>query len=122
MGELSSRVQSLNVIVVTPVDPRPEGEPVNIRKSYEKNPQERTMYFLLIGLAGLALKYLEVEPVGAWSWWVVMAPFGLAVAWWAWADSTGYTKKKEMDKMDQRRKERIEKQRVAMGMLPKKRK
>ena len=80
------------------------------------------MYFLLIGLAGLALKYLEVEPVGAWSWWVVIAPFGLAVSWWAWADSTGYTKKKEMDKMDQRRKERIEKQRVAMGMLPKKRK
>ena len=80
------------------------------------------MYLLLIGLLGLALKYLEIGPVAALSWWVLLIPFALAVAWWAWADSTGYTKKKEMDKMDLRKQERIEKQRAAMGMLPKKRK
>ena len=80
------------------------------------------MYLLLIGLVGLVLKYLEIGPFAAWSWWVVLIPFALAAAWWAWADSTGYTKKKEMNKMDLRRKERIEKQREAMGMLPKKRK
>ena len=80
------------------------------------------MYLLLIGLVGLVLKYLEIGPVAALSWWVLLIPFALAVAWWAWADSTGYTKKKEMDKMDLRKQERIEKQRAAMGMLPKKRK
>ena len=80
------------------------------------------MYLLLIGLLGLALKYLEIGPVATLSWWLVLIPFPLAVAWWAWADSTGYTKKKEMDKMDRRKKERIEKQRAAMGMLPRKRK
>ena len=80
------------------------------------------MYLLLIGLLGLVLKYLEIGPVAALSWWVLLIPFALAVAWWAWADSTGYTKKKEMDKMDLRKQERIEKQREAMGMLPKKRK
>ncbi len=80
------------------------------------------MYLLLIGLAGLVLKYLEIGPVAALNWWVLLIPFALAVLWWAWADSTGYTKKKEMNKMDLRKKERIEKQRVAMGMLPKKRK
>ena len=80
------------------------------------------MYLLLIGLVGLVLKYLEIGPVAALSWWVLLIPFALAVAWWAWADSTGYTKKKEMDKMDLRKNERIEKQRAAMGMLPKKRK
>ena len=80
------------------------------------------MYLLLIGLLGLALKYLEIGPVATLSWWLVLIPFPLAVVWWAWADSTGYTKKKEMDKMDLLKKERIEKQRVAMGMLPKKRK
>ena len=80
------------------------------------------MYLLLIGLLGLAMKYLEIGPVATLSWWLVLIPFPLAVAWWAWADSTGYTKKKEMNKMDLRKKERIEKQRVAMGMLPKKRK
>ena len=80
------------------------------------------MYLLLIGLAGLVLKYLEIGPVAALNWWVLLIPFALAVLWWAWADSTGYTKKKEMNKMDLRKKERIDKQRVAMGMLPKKRK
>ena len=80
------------------------------------------MYLLLIGLVGLVMKYLEIGPVATLSWWVLLIPFALAVAWWAWADSTGYTKKKEMSKMDLRKQERIEKQRAAMGMLPKKRK
>ncbi len=79
------------------------------------------MYLLLIGVVGLALKYLEFGPIATLDWWVVLIPFPLAVVWWAWADSTGYTKKKEMDKMDLRKAERIEKQRAAMGMLPKKR-
>jgi small Trp-rich protein len=78
------------------------------------------MYFLLIGLVALAMKYLEVDPVAAWSWWIVLTPFALAVAWWAWADATGYTKRREIEKMDARKQQRIDKQRDAMGMLPKK--
>jgi small Trp-rich protein len=78
------------------------------------------MFFLLLGIAGLLLKYLEIAPVAGWSWWLVLSPFALAVVWWAWADKSGYTKQKEMDKMDKRRNDRIEKQREAMGMLPKK--
>lgn len=77
------------------------------------------MYFLLIGILALALKYLEIGPVAAWSWWVVLSPFALAVAWWAWADAFGYTKQKEMDKMAKRKQDRIDKQRAAMGMPPK---
>lgn len=78
------------------------------------------MYFLLIGLVALAMKYLELDPVAAWNWWIVLTPFALAVAWWAWADASGYTKRREIEKMDARTKLRIDKQRVAMGMLPKK--
>jgi small Trp-rich protein len=78
------------------------------------------MYFLLIGLVALAMKYLEVDPVAAWSWWIVLTPFALAVAWWAWADASGYTKRREIEKMDARKQLRIDKQRDAMGMLPKK--
>lgn len=80
------------------------------------------MYLLLIGIIALALKYLEIAPVANWSWWVVLAPFGLAAAWWAWADSSGYTKRREIEKMDKRKHDRIEKQRDAMGMLPRKKK
>jgi small Trp-rich protein len=75
------------------------------------------MYLLLMGIVALALKYLEIGPIAAWSWWVVLSPFALAVAWWAWADASGYTKQREIDKMAKRKQERIDKQRVAMGML-----
>lgn len=78
------------------------------------------MYFLLIGLIALALKYLGIGPVAALSWWIVLLPFALAVAWWAWADASGYTKQKEINKMDKRKQDRIDKQRAAMGLRPKK--
>jgi len=79
------------------------------------------MYLLLIGVLGLALKYLEIEPVAGLSWWLVLSPFALAVAWWAWADASGYTKRKEIEKMDDRKQKRIDKQRAAMGQTSKKR-
>ena len=80
------------------------------------------MYFLLIGIAAMVMKYLEFGPVATMPWWVVLSPFGMAVAWWAWADSSGYTKRKEMDKMDKRKQDRLERQREQMGMMPKRKK
>jgi small Trp-rich protein len=80
------------------------------------------MYFLLIGIVALALKYLEVDPVAQWSWLIVLSPFGLAAAWWWYADASGYTKRKEVEKMEKRRTDRIDKSREAMGMLSAKRK
>lgn len=80
------------------------------------------MYFLLIGIAALLMKYLEFGPVATWSWWVVLSPFAMAVVWWSWADKSGYTKRVEMDKMEKRKTDRIQRQREAMGVQPKKRK
>lgn len=80
------------------------------------------MYFLGLGLVFLAMKYLELGPVAAWDWWVVLLPFGLAVAWWAWADSTGYTKKKVMERENARKQDRIDRTRDALGLLSKKKK
>jgi small Trp-rich protein len=77
------------------------------------------MYFLGLGVVLLALKYLEIGPVALWSWWVVLAPFALAVAWWAWADATGYTKRKAVEREERRKQARIDKTRDAMGLPPK---
>ena len=74
------------------------------------------MYALLLGITLILLKYLEVGPVATWSWWWVLSPFAVAVAWWAWADATGYTKRKAMEKMDQRKQDRINKHKEALGM------
>jgi small Trp-rich protein len=82
---------------------------------------EHVMYFLGIGLVLLLLKYLEIGPVAAWSWIAVLSPFALAVVWWTWVDWSGHAKKTEMDKLDKRKQERIDKQRTAMGLPSKKR-
>lgn len=79
------------------------------------------MYFLLIGIVMLALWYLEIGPVAAWPWYVVFAPFALAVVWWWWADWSGYTKKKVVERENARRKARVDKSREAMGVNIKKR-
>lgn len=74
------------------------------------------MLFLGLGIVLLLLKYLAIGPVATLSWWWVLSPFALAVAWWAWADTSGLTKRREMEKMESRKKKRIEKQRDALGM------
>ena len=79
------------------------------------------MYFLLIGVLGLAFKFLEIEPVASLNWWLVLSPLALAVAWWAWADASGYTKRKEIEKMEGRKQKRIDRQRASMGLSVKKR-
>jgi len=75
------------------------------------------MWFLLIGVLGAVLKYLEVGFVAQWSWWIVLIPFALAVAWWAYADASGYTKRRVIEKENLRKQERIDRQRSALGML-----
>jgi small Trp-rich protein len=76
------------------------------------------MYTLLLGLLLIALKYLEIGPVATWSWWWVLSPLAVTAVWWAWADATGYTKRKAVEKMEQRKRERIDKQKETLGMRP----
>ena len=79
------------------------------------------MLFLGLGILLLAMKYLEIGPVALWPWWIVLAPFALAVAWWSWADWSGYTKKKAVDRENAKKQARIDKSREAMGIIKKKR-
>ena len=79
------------------------------------------MYLLGLGVILLALKYLEYGVVATWSWWVVLAPFALAVAWWAWADWSGYTKKKAVEKENARKQARIDKSRASLGIKTRRR-
>jgi small Trp-rich protein len=78
------------------------------------------MLLLGLGIILLAMKYLEIGPPAAWSWWAVLSPFAAAVAWWAWADWSGYTKRKAVQREDARREARIEKSRQALGLGTKK--
>lgn len=76
------------------------------------------MYALGLGLLLVLLKSLEIGPVAAWSWWWVLAPFALAVAWWSWSDFSGRSARKAMEKMDQRKQMRLDRQKEALGIRP----
>jgi small Trp-rich protein len=74
------------------------------------------MVFVILGLLLAALKYAEVSPVAGWSWLVVLAPFGLALVWWWWADKSGYDKRKAMEAMEERKDKRRRDHLGAMGL------
>ncbi|MDG5977257.1 hypothetical protein H010_18490 [Hydrogenophaga taeniospiralis CCUG 15921] len=79
------------------------------------------MFLLIAGVALTIWNYLRIGLVADSSWWWVLSPFLGAMAWWAWADATGYTKRKQMEKMDKKKQERIDKQREALGLKGKRR-
>lgn len=74
------------------------------------------MYLVVLGLLLVLSKLFELGPFASMPWWLALAPFGLAVAWWAWADGTGYTQRREMDKMEERKAERRRKNLEHLGM------
>lgn len=76
------------------------------------------MVFVVLGVVLLGLKLAEIGPVAGWDWWWVLLPFVLAVVWWAVADSTGLTKRREMNKMDDRKKQRRRRHLIALGLSP----
>ena len=74
------------------------------------------MWFIVLGVLLIALKLGEVGPVAAGSWGGVLAPFAGALLWWAYADSSGLTKRREMNKLEDRKVERRRKAMEALGL------
>ena len=74
------------------------------------------MVFIVIGILLIVLKLADIAPVAGMAWWWVLAPFALAAAWWAYADGSGLTKRREMDKLEDKKKERRRKQMDALGI------
>ncbi len=80
------------------------------------------MWLIVIGVLLILLKLAEFGPFGELSWWWVLAPFGAAVLWWEFADKSGYTKRKEMEKLDERKEARRQRSVDAIGQGDKQRK
>ena len=74
------------------------------------------MWMLLIALLLTVLRYLEVGPLAGLSWWWLLLPYGLTVAWWSFADATGWTKRRAVEREEVRKLKRIERQKAAMGV------
>ncbi|MDO8420245.1 MAG: TIGR04438 family Trp-rich protein [Rubrivivax sp.] len=74
------------------------------------------MVMLVIGVLLLVAKLADFGPTAGWSWWIVGAPFVAAVLWWQFADSTGLTQRRAMQKMDERKAKRRDRSLEALGL------
>jgi small Trp-rich protein len=79
------------------------------------------MAFVIAGVLLIVMKLTDFGPVAQWSWWLVLAPFPLAAIWWWYCDSSGLTKKREIDRLEQRKDERRRRHIVNLGMQDRKR-
>jgi len=80
------------------------------------------MFFVIVGVVIIALNLLGIGPIGDWNWnftgdvWKFTVPFILAALWWAWADKSGLNKRREIEKMEARKRARREDNLEAMGL------
>ncbi|MCD2513949.1 TIGR04438 family Trp-rich protein [Comamonas endophytica] len=73
------------------------------------------MWMLLIALVLTLLRFLEVGPLAAVSWWWLLVPYGITVAWWSFSDATGLTKRRAAERDEARRQSRIERQKQVLS-------
>ena len=80
------------------------------------------MLFVLLGLVLIGLNLAEIGPFGQWNWeffgdlWKFCVPFVLAVVWWIYSDVSGLNKRREMQRMEDKKKARREQNLVALGI------
>ena len=80
------------------------------------------MPFVILGVVLILANFLDIGPMGAWNWkltgdlWKFCVPFVFAAIWWAWADWSGYYKRREMRAMEDKRKKRREDNMEALGI------
>ena len=74
------------------------------------------MWFIVAGVLLVALKLADIGFAVEWSWWAVLSPFAMAAVWWAYADSSGLTKKREMDKVEAKKAARRRSNMEALGI------
>ncbi|MEO8080044.1 MAG: TIGR04438 family Trp-rich protein [Caldimonas sp.] len=80
------------------------------------------MLFVVIGVLLILLNLFDVGPFGAWNWeffgdlWKFTVPFIFAVIWWVYSDVSGLNKRREMDRMEKKKKDRRQENLAALGM------
>jgi small Trp-rich protein len=74
------------------------------------------MPLVIVGTLLLIAHLADFGPFGSWPWYVIAAPFAGAVLWWNFADNSGWTQRRAMDKMERKKADRREKAMDALGL------
>jgi small Trp-rich protein len=82
----------------------------------------KRMFFVIIGVLLILLNLFNIKPFGAWNYevfgdlWKFVLPFIFAVIWWVWSDVSGLNKRREMERMEKKKKDRRQENLEALGM------
>lgn len=80
------------------------------------------MLFVFVGVVVIALHLAGIGPMANWNWnffgdlWKFVLPFLFAGAWWWWSDASGLDKRREMERMEKKKRDRREANLAALGM------
>ena len=80
------------------------------------------MYLLIVAVILTLLKWQNIEPVASWSWLIIIGVYAATAVWWTVADSTGFTKRKAIEREDKVKNDRTERHREALRGVNSKRK
>ncbi len=78
------------------------------------------MAFILLGVLLVVLRlggWVQFHKDDFWAWVIVLSPFAMAAAWWAWADSSGLTQRKVMEALDAKREARRQQLMQGLGQV-----
>ena len=80
------------------------------------------MIFIVVGVILLVCHFAGIGPMAAWEFDKTAdlvkfcAPFIAAVVWWIWSDASGLTKRRAMDRDEERKADRRDRNIEAMGL------
>lgn len=74
------------------------------------------MLLVFLGVVLVLLSWTGIGPTADWPWWALVLPFGLALLWWTWSDSSGRTRAKQDQKFQKRILERRARSIEALGL------
>ena len=80
------------------------------------------MWFVILGVLLIILNLVGIGPPANWTWnllgdlWKFVLPFLMAIAWWAWADASGYNKRREIEKMEEKKQNRRKQNLESLGL------
>ena len=80
------------------------------------------MFFVIVGVLIIAMNLAGIGWFASWNWeftgdvWKFCVPFALAAIWWLWADKSGLNKRREIEKMEAKKRSRREENLAALGL------
>jgi small Trp-rich protein len=80
------------------------------------------MFFVIVGVLIIITNLAGIGPFADWNWnftgdlWKFCVPFVFALLWWIWADKSGLDKRREIEKMEERKRNRRKENLTALGL------